>query len=83
MVMRKPRGPGFPSPFFECVRRQLKSCPAIDTVLQVPAIQRALDNRRQWTRRQFDCLLTITSVIEKLETGSSSLADYESAELVF
>ncbi len=83
MMMRTPRGPGFPDPFFECVRRQLKSCPAIDTVLQVPAIERALDNRRQWTRRQFDSLLTITSVIEKLETGSSSLEDYEAEELVF
>jgi asparagine synthase (glutamine-hydrolysing) len=56
-----------------CLRRQLATCEALADYLSPAALARVVDASPRYTREQLDDLLTVTSIIEDLTTGATTL----------
>jgi asparagine synthase (glutamine-hydrolysing) len=57
----------------ECVSKQLGSCDAIGKQLILPEVLRQLD---ECTKREAQTLLTVTSILELVASGGSTISEY-------
>jgi asparagine synthase (glutamine-hydrolysing) len=67
------------SPVMKCLDSQLQNCPAIQQYLSVDGIRRNIENL---DKMGFDHLFTLTSLIEMVHCGSSSINKYLETELI-
>ncbi len=57
----------------DCLRRQIDRCDVLKEYLAVPALLEALDNCGKYRTTALTGILTLTSIIEKVATGTSSI----------
>jgi len=84
LKMRLKRSPalGAPRPYdrqstiIRCLRDQLKSCDSLREYLDVDMIERMIDNCREYSKYEIDNLFSVTSFIEDLGEGRSSIERY-------
>lgn len=57
----------------DCLRRQIDRCDVLKEYLAVPALLEALDNRGKYRTAALTGILTLTSIIEEVTTGTSSI----------
>lgn len=57
----------------DCLRRQIDRCDVLKEYLAVPALLEALDNCGKYRTTALAGILTLTSIIEKVATGTSSI----------
>jgi asparagine synthase (glutamine-hydrolysing) len=65
----------------ELIEKQIAACPAVGETLNVDHIRRMAGDRKRYHRQTVMNLLTMTSIIEDLSRGESSLAEYADQEL--
>jgi hypothetical protein len=68
--IKRYRMPSLPSVYKKCIIEQFENCELLNDYLELPAIQRSLGS---CGRGQIETLFTITSAIEELVTGESSI----------
>ena len=60
----------------DCLRRQVERCEAIGDYLSVPALVEAIEDCAKYGQAAFTRILTLTSMIEEVSMGTSSLDDF-------
>lgn len=60
----------------DCLRRQIDRCDVLKEYLSVPALREALDNCGKYRTTALTGILTLTSIIEKVATGASSINSF-------
>jgi asparagine synthase (glutamine-hydrolysing) len=83
LVSRTPYSYGPRSTIIRCMRDQLKNCDALRVHLDCDALEDVIDNCRNHSRYELNNLFSVTSLIEYLERGRSTLEEYRDAYFNF
>jgi len=68
------------SSILDCLRDQLNSCETIDNYLSRSAIEDIIERCSEYNKFQIDTLFTVTSAIEELGDGKSTIEKYLETE---
>jgi len=70
------------SNFLQCLKEQTVNCKAISDYLSLPAIEETLKDYSKYSIFQINNLFTVTSFIEDLKDGKSTIEAYYEAEFI-
>ncbi|MBZ0282930.1 MAG: hypothetical protein K8L97_19475 [Anaerolineae bacterium] len=66
----------------QCIMDQLRNSPSVSNYLSAPAVHNMLSNLQQYSKEEFQLLLTITSAIESFEEPHTTLEQYWNKQII-